>query len=209
MPGSTTVSARSAANEAVERVASCMDQVESFLQEIFSLTDRVFDEPASTLYFRPDEPDAWNIAEHLEHISLVNHFLLLTIRKGCEKAGKRAKRQAPPLGESDLSRLFSIAVPGAFDWPPPPHMVPSGLLDPKEVRETLREQAVESRRLLSGMPDGEGKLCTIRMSVNDLGRLDMYQWLFFLAQHARYHLALIQKRLEEASKEAQGDGGKG
>jgi hypothetical protein len=29
------------------------------------------------------------------------------------------------------------------------------------------------------------------MSVNDSGRLDMYQWLFFLAQHARRHLAQI------------------
>jgi hypothetical protein len=26
------------------------------------------------------------------------------------------------------------------------------------------------------------------MSVNDLGKIDLYQWLCFLAQHARRHL---------------------
>jgi len=32
------------------------------------------------------------------------------------------------------------------------------------------------------------------MSVNASGRLDMYQWLYFPAQHARYHLRLIAGR---------------
>jgi hypothetical protein len=35
----------------------------------------------------------------------------------------------------------------------------------------------------------EGALCRLRMSVNSTGRIDFYPWLFFLAQHARRHLA--------------------
>jgi hypothetical protein len=26
------------------------------------------------------------------------------------------------------------------------------------------------------------------MSVNNLGKIDLYQWLYFLAQHSRWHL---------------------
>ena len=51
------------------------------------------------------------------------------------------------------------------------------------------------RPLLAVMPQGEGRLCTIRMSVNKAGWLDMYQWIYFLVQHASYHLALIDQRL--------------
>jgi hypothetical protein len=32
------------------------------------------------------------------------------------------------------------------------------------------------------------------MSVYSLGRLDIYQWLFFLAQHGRWHLAFLAQR---------------
>jgi len=38
------------------------------------------------------------------------------------------------------------------------------------------------------MGNGEGSLCKVRMSVNELGKIDLYQWLYFLAQHARRHL---------------------
>jgi len=31
------------------------------------------------------------------------------------------------------------------------------------------------------METGEGKLCSFRMSVNNPGMLDMYQWLYLLA----------------------------
>jgi len=46
------------------------------------------------------------------------------------------------------------------------------------------------------MRQGEGRLCNFNMSVNSLGRLDMYQWLFFLAQHCRWHLEFLARRVE-------------
>ena len=69
---------------------------------------------------------AWTMAEHLEHVSLVNHFLLLTIGKGVATALRRARTQPIPPGENDLSRLAPIADPAAFPWEPPGHMIPSG-----------------------------------------------------------------------------------
>jgi hypothetical protein len=164
------------------------------LTRVFSLLDARFELPREELERRPDYPDAWTIAEHLEHVCLANHFLLLTIKKGCRTALRRAAGAQPPEGESDLALLSPIASPGAFDWSVPSHMVPTGRRQPAEIRDELNSQRDACLELLAGMPRGEGRLCSIRISVHALGRLDMYQWLYFLAQHARYHLALITLR---------------
>ena len=171
------------------------------LTEVFALLDARFELPREELERRADRQDAWSVLEHLEHVCLANHFLLLTIGKGCGKARRRGAGAEPPEGESDLALLSPIAVPGAFDWQPPVHMVPAGGRQPEELRSLLKSQRDDCLELLAGMPRGEGRLCSIWMSVNKLGRLDMYQWLYFLAQHARYHLALME------SETAHGFGG--
>jgi hypothetical protein len=38
------------------------------------------------------------------------------------------------------------------------------------------------------------------MSVNDLGKIDLYQWLYFLGQHARRHLQQMQEVEREFGK---------
>jgi len=164
------------------------------VRQVFSQLDACFELPGEELGRRPDYPDAWSAAEHLEHVCLANHFLLLTITKGCGKARRRAAAGAQlPEGESDLALLASIASPGVFDWSPPSHMVPAGGRELAELRAELKSQRDHCLELLACVPSGEGRLCSIRMSVQGLGRLDMYQWLYFLAQHARYHLAMIDK----------------
>jgi hypothetical protein len=42
--------------------------------------------------------------------------------------------------------------------------------------------------ILDRLRGGEGALHKVRMSVNESGRLDVYQWLYFLAQHAARHI---------------------
>jgi hypothetical protein len=175
--------------------ASAAETVRKTVVQTFSELDACFERPRRELEARPDYPGAWSLAEHLEHVSLVNHFLLLTIGKGCAKALKRAGREPLPEGESDLAPLFSVADPDAFDWTPPHHTLPGGGREPGELRALLRSQCRRCLELLACMPAGEGRLCTIRMSVQGLGRLDMYQWLYFLAQHGRYHLALLRRRV--------------
>jgi hypothetical protein len=173
---------------------SAAERVKDALALTFSDLDAWFERPLGELELRPGYPGAWSCLEHLEHIGLVNHFLLLTIRKGCAKALKRAGHEPAPEGQSELAPLFPIADPDAFPWPPPSHMLPAGGREPAQLRALLRSQGSTCLELLAGMPRGEGRLCTVRMSVQGLGRLDMYQWLFFLAQHGRYHLALLGRR---------------
>ncbi|MBJ6726263.1 DinB family protein [Geomesophilobacter sediminis] len=178
--------------------------VQNALNEAFALLDDVFEIGPGAMSFRPDYDGAWTIAEHLEHVSLVNHFLLLTIGKGCRTALKRAQLHQPPPEESDLAILDPVARPEAFEWPPPAHMIPSGMVELSETKSLLRQQKERCLELLYGMPNGEGRLYNIRMSVNNLGRLDMYQWIYFLIQHARYHLVLIERRKEEFRLRNQG-----
>lgn len=56
----------------------------------------------------------------------------------------------------------------------------------------MREQQKECLDLLSQMPNGEGSLYLVRMSVNNLGKINMYQWLCFLALHAKRHITQIE-----------------
>ena len=170
------------------------ETVHDALVQMFSDLDAWCRRPPHELEARPGYPGAWSSAEHLEHVGLVNHFLLLTIGKGCAKALRRAGQVVPPEAESDLAPLVAIADPDAFPWSPPPHMLPTGGEEHAELRARLRGQCSRCLELLAGMPGGEGRLCTIRMSVHGLGRLDMYQWLYFLAQHGRYHLELLRRR---------------
>jgi hypothetical protein len=186
------------------------EKVVAALTETFALLDDCFELAPDVLQFRPGDPDAWSIREHLEHVCLANHYLLLTIAKGCAKARRRAAVEPVPERESDLSPLAPIAVPGSFEWTVPSHMIPSGKRDSLATRGELTAQCDYSLELLAGMPHGEGRLCRIRISVNSLGEQDMYQWLYFMSQHARYHLALIEERRAAAGGGAGGDsaGGK-
>jgi hypothetical protein len=177
-----------------ERPIATIAAVRGALDETFARLEACCVVPAERLLHRPPYADAWNAAEHLEHVSLVNHFLLLTIGKGVAAALRRARSQPVPAGESDLARLVPIADPAAFPWEPPGHMIPTGTKPVAEVREILAGQRGRCLELLARMGNGEGRLCSYSMSVNRLGRLDMYQWLFFLVQHGRWHLEFLARR---------------
>ena len=174
--------------------AAVIPALSGALDETFASLDAWCVLPPVRLRYRPAYPQAWTAAEHLEHVALVNHFLLLTIGKGVAAALRRARTQPLPAGESDLSRLAPIADPDAFPWEPPGHMIPSGSKPLDEVREQLAGQHRRCLDLLEGMGKGEGRLCCFSMSVYNLGKLDMYQWLYFLAQHGRWHLVFLSRR---------------
>jgi hypothetical protein len=162
--------------------------VRQALTDIFAEVDGWFDRPEELRRFQPPA-GGWSIDQILEHITLTNHFLMLVIRRWTEKAIRKAQRGEPvPEGESDLARLDIIGERGSFGWVRPEHMEPTGVSPTVEVREKLRGQVGECLDLLAQLGQGEGALCQVRMSVNGLGKIDLYQWLYFLAQHARRHL---------------------
>lgn len=166
------------------------------LDDIAVETDRWFDRPSELRCVRPSG-GGWTIDEILEHITLTNRFLLLTCEKHRRIALHRAKRgDRVPDGESDLDRMESIGQRGSFEWIRPAHMEPSGTTDPVHVRETMRQQWEECIAILGVLDGGIGALCAVKMTVNDLGKIDLYQWLYFIALHAKRHVQ--QMRAVEA-----------
>lgn len=171
--------------------------VRQAISDIFAEVDGWFDQPEQLRTLR--SPSGWSIDQILEHVTLTNHFLMLVIRRWTEKAVRKA-RQGEPIsgGESDLARLDVIGERGSFGWVRPEHMEPTGVPSTGEVRDRLGRQVAECLALLAQLERGEGSLCKVRMSVNDLGKIDLYQWLYFLAQHARRHLHQMQEIARQA-----------
>jgi hypothetical protein len=166
--------------------------VRDTLCAVFAQVDVWFDRPEEMREFKRGS-DGWSIDQILEHITLTNRFLMLTLGKWTAIARQRARRGDPvPAGESDLDRLLVIGDRGSFGWVRPEHMEPTGVPTSAEVRATLHRQLGECLIRLEQLVDGVGALCRVTMTVNDLGKVDLYQWLFFLAQHARRHLAQLR-----------------
>lgn len=166
--------------------------VQTTLIEIFDDVDTWFERPSELRASHP-LPNEWSIDENLEHITLTNHFLLKVIRKGVARAIKRVQTQSIVGTESDLAIMQPVGIADSFVWHRPGHMIPTGEKSMDEVRKLMGDQQQECLSLLAQMPNGEGSLYTVRMSVNDLGKIDMYQWLYFLALHAQRHIAQIER----------------
>lgn len=162
--------------------------VRTTLKDVFHQVDAWFDRPAEMRQFKPVS-GGWTVDQVLEHITMTNHFLMLTLRKWVEIALRRAQRgEAIKPGESDLKRVDIIGQRGSFAWVRPAHMEPTNRVASDVVRDTMKRQVAECLAMLERISHGEGSLCRIRMTVNDLGKIDLYQWLYFLGQHARRHL---------------------
>lgn len=147
-------------------------------------------------YYQPHD-GGWSIQAILEHITLTTHYLLMIIRHGQEKALRRAGRGEPiDAGESDLDRLAPIGHPDAFPWIRPEHMEPMGA-SLAEVHARLHTQYQECLTILAALGDGEGSLYRVRMSVQNLGKMDMYQWLYFLVLHQKRHIAQMEHVFQE------------
>lgn len=174
-------------------------RVKSELIDTFDTLDAFFEIPQSMQQIQPT-PNEWSIDEILEHITLTNHFLMITLKNSRDKVLRRSKTQTIPDTESDLDSIKIISDPDAFDWIRPEHMQPTRTKPMTDIRDLMREQMNDCLQILNDVKNGEGALHTVRMSVQDLGKLDMYQWLYFLVQHAKRHATEIERLIESTSE---------
>jgi len=139
----------------------------------------------------------WTIRLILEHISLTNRFLLILIRKGADKAITRAKAidSSDTQDDYDLDwgKLNQIGIHQSFNWNRPEHMEPTGITDLAEVKNTLHLQKSEALSYLNQLKNGEGTLYKTMMTVNNLGKIDVYHYIYFLVQHAKRHIGQMEK----------------
>lgn len=147
-----------------------------------------------TLGYSPQN-GGWSCAQVLEHVSLTNSFLLIIIRRHVDKALKANSLNSTP--QIQLDRLSRIGDPAAFKWPHPTHMTPSENPNISEVAKKLLEQFTECQALLAELGKSSGFSRSVNMSVDGLGKLNMYEWIEFLAQHGIRHIAQIDRVLDE------------
>jgi hypothetical protein len=175
-------------------------EISQQLTTAFGQLDGWFAAPAPVRQYHPAS-GGWTVDEILEHVALTNHFLLILIEKGAAKALKNAHgldlATELAVRQSARARLDEISQPGAFKWMRPDHMAPQGLKSSPEVAATLRQQLQQCQAVLGRLPNGEGVLYHTTMSVNDLGKMDVYDFVYFLAKHIERHLAQIEQVVAE------------
>ncbi|MFD2718549.1 DinB family protein [Hymenobacter monticola] len=172
------------------------------LETAFNRLAKWFEAPSSLRAYRPAS-GGWAIDEILEHVALTNHYLLILIEKGAAKALKNVHslnlEAELAVRCSEPNKLKEIANPQAFAWVRPEHMEPRGLKTGPEVAAALRQQLRACQQVLTRLPNGEGVLYRTTMTVNALGKIDVYDFVHFLAKHAERHLVQIQNVAAEYS----------
>ncbi|MFD1872816.1 DinB family protein [Hymenobacter bucti] len=184
-------------------IASLLNELRNYLTDTFALVDQWFDQPAALREYRPADL-GWTTNEVLAHIGLTNHYLLILIQKGTTKAlaNTQGRDLAAELATYQFPRekLAAIGVLHAFDWVRPAHMEPHhNQLPLPAIRQQLRDQLVQALGYLNQLTNGEGLLYQTTMSVNNIGKLNVYEYCYFLAQRARRHLTQMQENTDEFS----------
>lgn len=183
-----------------------IDFLERETGHVFTAIDAWFLKEPRLLAFRGIREE-WSISLVLEHLSLANRYLLLLIGKGIRKALQRPDPEA-------IARCFreyrfsgdlleSIGVNNSFAWECPRHMLPTGDLPAADIRQTIAAQHATCRENIALLRNGEGVLYKTTMSVRSLGKLDLYQYIWFLLLHCRRHL----EQMEEIEREYNTTGG--
>lgn len=173
-----------------------ISKIKNELTIVFDELSHWFSVNDDELNYQPKDK-GWSIRKVLEHISLTNHFLLILIKKGAVKAIARAEGvdfTQQLLGyDVEWDKLKAIGEHQSFKWNRPEHMEPSGLAELDEIKNKLQQQLSECLSYLDQLKKGEGILYKTAMSVNGLGKIDVYHYILFLARHVKRHLAQMEK----------------
>jgi hypothetical protein len=182
-------------------ISFLITELRAEVRDAFARVDAWFDQQASLQNFVPQD-QGWTIDEVLNHIGLTNHYLLILIEKGADKALANVQGR-DLLAEMTAyqfprEKLAAIGTLHAFAWQRPEHMEPRS--QPRAlpvVRQQLYTQLTQLLACLDRLAHGEGLLYQTTMSVNGLGKLNVYEYVYFLTQHARRHLTQMQDNKTE------------
>jgi hypothetical protein len=181
-------------------IKNIISEIEIFLNRTFSEIEVWFDKEKNLRAYKP-KSGGWNIDQVLEHIALTNHFLLILIDKGANKALHNIQNLVleDELKNYEFHRdkLDEVGLHKSFPWIRPEHMEPKGEKSMEEVRSELKNQLQQCLEILDKVKNGEGVLYKTTMSVNQLGKIDVYEYLYFLAQHGQRHITQMKKNETE------------
>lgn len=180
-----------------------IQDIKNHLNFSFNEVDKWFEKNSTILNYQPSK-GGWTVQQILEHIYLTNFYLLILIEKGA----KKAMRNSLELNlESEIKNynfnkenFEKVGEYGAFEWIRPEHMEPKGKQDLKEIREIIAQQYHQCLNYLELMKNGEGLLYKTTMTVNNLGKINVYEYIYFLSLHAKRHITQMEKNQSEMIK---------
>lgn len=150
--------------------------------------------------YKPND-NGWSINEILEHIALTSHFLLILIDKGSDKAlrniNKESIEELLQKEEFNLDRIEKIGIHKSFDWIRPEHMEPTGQKSDLEIKDQLISQLNRCLTKLELLKNGEGLRYKTTMTVEGLGKINVYEYIYFLSQHAKRHIQQMKENKTE------------
>ncbi|WP_365988981.1 hypothetical protein [uncultured Chryseobacterium sp.] len=76
-------------------------------------------------------------------------------------------------------------------------MEPKGEMQLNEIRSLMSMQYHQCLIYLDRMKNGEGLLCRTTMTVNELGKINVYEYIYFLSLHAKRHLTQMENNDSE------------
>ena len=180
-------------------ITPLIQEIRDFLHTTFAEIDLWFDK-APDLRNYPPQNGGWTINQILEHIALTNHFLLILIEKGTQKALNNVNgldlKSALENYHFHKDQLTEIGLHQSFAWIRPEHMEPKSEKTLPEVRTQLKQQLEHCLNALNLLKNGEGVLHKTTMTVNNLGKIDVYEYLYFLGQHGQRHLTQMRRNAE-------------
>jgi hypothetical protein len=170
------------------------------LEEIYTDKERVLGtiegavRPLSDaqLAFRP-APDAWSVAEIVEHLAIVEPGMLKVVTSLADKASPR-NGSSPAAIEVTLDDGIRTVATGKFKTRP--EAVPTGGVPAGQSLESLR--AIQSglhglRARLAGVD-----VSSVKFTHRALGDMTLGQWFAFIGAHEARHLVQIRSVISSA-----------
>lgn len=168
------------------RIAELIDALEQAHREMMDVVTVIPPETREA----PARDGAWSIAQHIEHLTLVEDSsgrLISRLIKQVVEADARESDDSSVLGSLDQFHLWTTTTP--FNAPE--------IVQPREglsSADALARLLTARQRTIAALQKASGlALGTVSFPHPVIGPIDGYQWALMIAQHQRRHTEHIRR----------------
>lgn len=176
-------------------IHNLINHIRNHLTTSFEEINLWFEKDNNVLDYIP-ENGGWNVRQILEHIYLTNYYLLILVKKGARKALKNIQHLDLETEKANYQfqkeKFDEIGTHLSFQWIRPEHMEPKGEYNLSEIQELIHLQYRQCIEILNQLPNGEGLLYKTTMTVNNLGKINVYEYIYFISLHAQRHMSQMK-----------------
>jgi hypothetical protein len=175
----------------IEKIIS---QIRKELIRSISGLDAWFDKE-DALFSRTLQGSSKTVRELIEDVVMVNRHLLSIIDKA--RTDVKVDLISPPMDDYHLlEREMNLALnENRFSWPNENSSFKHTSLE--QVRYEIREQLDRCLIHLELLMEGQASVFLTELSLGSIGRLDVYQSIYFLAVHVRRILSQLDGIVED------------